>query len=86
MPFLAKSIESNQHPAQHRVQRKALKALKRSGLEARLDDLTDQLTPYVAKEMCTDTTAARKQAKRWIVEAVAEMVAAGTYDVLFIGD
>ncbi len=86
MAFLAKSIESTQHPAQHRVQNKALKALKRSGLEARLDALADDLTPYVAQQMCTDTAAARKQAKRWIVEAVAEMVAAGTYDVLFIGD
>lgn len=86
MPYLAKSISGVQHQAQHKVQRKALKALKRSKLAERIEDISHDLTPYVAAETGLDTGAAKKQARRWIIEAIAEKVAMGTYELVFISE
>jgi hypothetical protein len=82
--YRAKSVDVVDHPAAHKVQRKALKALKRSKLQARLDDLVDTITPYVAQEMKLDPKAAQRQAKRWVLEVVAEAVYQSLGDVIFL--
>jgi post-segregation antitoxin (ccd killing protein) len=84
MAFRAHSLCTVEHPAQNRVQRKAAKALKRSKLMERLTDLENDLTPFVAAQTGMDTQAARKQAKRWLLEAVAEYVYMSAGDVVFI--
>lgn len=72
------------HPAQVKVHHKAAKALKRSKLQARLDDLINDMTPYVAAQTGLDTDKAKKQARRWVLECVAELVAMPLGDVIFL--
>jgi hypothetical protein len=84
MAYRAKSLVTTEHPAQNKVQRKAAKALKRSKLMERLADLENDLTPFVADQMGVDTQAARKQAKRWLLEAIAEYVYMSAGDVIFL--
>lgn len=84
MAYRAKSLAFNDAPAQGKVQRRALKALKRSKLMERLDDLTADMTAHVAKEMCIDNARARRIARRWVLEAVAESVYMSAGDVVFI--
>lgn len=88
MAYRAKSINTIDHPAQNRIQHKAIKQIvEGQKLERRINELTDLMTPHVQAQMGLDERAARKQAKRWIVEAVADMVASyAGYDTLFIGD
>jgi hypothetical protein len=84
MAFRAKSLSFVEHPAQHRVQRAALGLLRRSKLQSRLDAMANHLTPFVMEQTGLDEKAARKRARRWTLEAVAEAVYMHDGDVIFV--
>jgi hypothetical protein len=85
MAFRAKSLDQTESPAQNKVQRRAMKLMKKLKLEQRIEALADEMTPDVMMVTSGDQAAARRKARQWITEGICELLAARVgEDVVFL--